>query len=500
MISGRFLSKVPSRIVGTNGVSATLANGVWTITFASGAILPATDDGAALGSTAFKWSDLFLASGGVINWNSSDVTITHSANALAFAGATSGYSFDDDLLLPLSGAISFDSGDITITHSPNTLAVAGGTVSFTGSISPNADDGAALGSTTTNWSDLFLASGGTINWANSDVTITHASNTIAFAGGTVSFSSTVFPVTNDGAALGSTTTGWSDIFFATGAVVNFNNGNYTLTHSAGLLTTSGALTVGGAAIVSGNASVTGTATVTSADANAFTVGRLGATTPAFRVDASVATIINGLKVTGAASGSPVDLDGVSTDATVSIRINAKAGGTLTLQNNASGALQLAATATPTVLSSTSITKPNAPAFAAYNSVADTNVTGNNTAYTIICDTEIVDRGADYNNATGVFTSDVTGLYGFSGIVTYSQVVADTSTFLVELVTSNRTWLVAFGEANLTLGTVPWSVDVADLDSGDTASVRITINGTGADTSDIAGAANPQTAFVGYLVG
>ena len=55
---------------------------------------PASNDGAALGESGTAWSDLFLASGGVINWNAGDVTITHSANALTFAGAASGYYFD----------------------------------------------------------------------------------------------------------------------------------------------------------------------------------------------------------------------------------------------------------------------------------------------------------------------------------------------------------------------------------------------------------------------
>jgi len=55
--------------------------------FTSGAHTPTTDDGAALGSTGNKWSDLWLASGGVINWNSGNYTITHSAGALAFSGA-----------------------------------------------------------------------------------------------------------------------------------------------------------------------------------------------------------------------------------------------------------------------------------------------------------------------------------------------------------------------------------------------------------------------------
>lgn len=49
----------------------------------------------------------------------------------------------------------------------------------------------------------------------------------------------VAPMVSDAGTLGSTTKQWSDLFLADGAVINFNNGNYTLTHSAGLLTTSG---------------------------------------------------------------------------------------------------------------------------------------------------------------------------------------------------------------------------------------------------------------------
>ena len=51
---------------------------------------------------------------------------------------------------------------------------------------------------------------------------------------------TITPLTSDGAALGSTTRMFSDLFLASGGVVNFNNGNYTLTHSAGVLTANGA--------------------------------------------------------------------------------------------------------------------------------------------------------------------------------------------------------------------------------------------------------------------
>jgi hypothetical protein len=52
------------------------------MTLTASVVAPDADDGAALGSTSLKWSDLFLASGGVINFNSGNVTLTHSAGTL----------------------------------------------------------------------------------------------------------------------------------------------------------------------------------------------------------------------------------------------------------------------------------------------------------------------------------------------------------------------------------------------------------------------------------
>ena len=51
-----------------------------------GAHLPSSNDGAALGASGTAWSDLFLASGGVINWNAGDITLTHSAELLTVGG------------------------------------------------------------------------------------------------------------------------------------------------------------------------------------------------------------------------------------------------------------------------------------------------------------------------------------------------------------------------------------------------------------------------------
>lgn len=68
------------------------------------------------------------------------------------------------------------------------------------------------------------------------------------------------PATNDGAPLGSTALGWSDIFFATGMVWNVANGDWVATHSAGIMT------VG-----------TGDFRVTTAGANTASVATVGGT-------------------------------------------------------------------------------------------------------------------------------------------------------------------------------------------------------------------------------
>lgn len=67
----------------TGGVYDYILNGFVSASF----LAPLTSDGAALGSASKMWSDLFLASGAVLNWNNGNVTLTHSANALALSGA-----------------------------------------------------------------------------------------------------------------------------------------------------------------------------------------------------------------------------------------------------------------------------------------------------------------------------------------------------------------------------------------------------------------------------
>jgi len=78
----------------TIGIAVPSASTMGTTTH-SGSLLLGSNDGGALGALGTAWSDLFLASGSVINMNNGDVTITHAGNQLTFNGASSGYTFNN---------------------------------------------------------------------------------------------------------------------------------------------------------------------------------------------------------------------------------------------------------------------------------------------------------------------------------------------------------------------------------------------------------------------
>lgn len=61
-------------------------------------LTPASNDGASLGTTALKWSDLFLAAGAVVNFNSGAATVTESSgnlNSVVASGKTFNFQGGD---------------------------------------------------------------------------------------------------------------------------------------------------------------------------------------------------------------------------------------------------------------------------------------------------------------------------------------------------------------------------------------------------------------------
>lgn len=140
--------------------------------------LPVSNDGAAIGASGTAFSDLFLASGAVINFNAGNLTLTHSAGTLtsngAYVGTTGTFSSTTSLLLGTAGSavgnIGFrnaTSGTITLAPTTGalgtvtqTLQAVSGTILCTGGTDvPVADGGTGLSSGTSGGILGFTASG-----------------------------------------------------------------------------------------------------------------------------------------------------------------------------------------------------------------------------------------------------------------------------------------------------------------------------------------------------
>lgn len=167
----------------------------------------------------------------------------------------------------------------------------------------------------------LTASGSTANdFSGSTGTFLTSSGVNTFKGSAHNFDAVVRPTLNDGAALGTTTLQWSDLFLASGAVINFNNGNLTLTHSAGQLGMTGALVM------------------TSNSATAFAVGPNGSTNPVLTVAGNVSSAATGVAVTGRAAAAGVDIGVTSSGTNESLRIDAKGSGSVTINGTATGSV------------------------------------------------------------------------------------------------------------------------------------------------------------------
>ena len=102
---------------------------------------PTTSDGVALGTASLMWSDLFLASGSVVNFHNGDITLTHSSNTLTVAGGTLAAAAITGTTI--DAATDFTIGDTVITDGVITdssgLSVAAATT-VTGALTVGVDD------------------------------------------------------------------------------------------------------------------------------------------------------------------------------------------------------------------------------------------------------------------------------------------------------------------------------------------------------------------------
>ncbi len=160
-------------------LTATLMAATTSLTTAT--VRASSNDSGSLGASGTAFSDLFLADGGVINWNAGNATITHSTGLLT-------------------------------TNVP---------VTITGVATA---DGFAPTSSTATGNRMYLP----------------AANTLGFAingSGEVQLTATALsPVADGGNSLGTTALGWQNLFGNTGFVLNIENGDWVATHTSGILT------------------------------------------------------------------------------------------------------------------------------------------------------------------------------------------------------------------------------------------------------------------------
>lgn len=213
--------------------------------------------GATIQSTGVIIDDsnnLLLPTGTKIDWASGDVTLTHSSNALTLAGG--------DLIVPnltvltnltVQTITGESNQELVIAAASDGISMTGDylSVETTGSSTFDADDwalratngitveyGAAGGagfSKTGDANTFGFLNFDNIATSNKTFTLPNASGTFALTANPT----TLTPASSDGAALGTTALMWSDLFLASGAVVNFDNSDVTITHTANKITVAG---------------------------------------------------------------------------------------------------------------------------------------------------------------------------------------------------------------------------------------------------------------------
>jgi len=330
----------------SDGTTLTITSGRATTDFS-----PSSNDGAALGTTALGFADLHLATGGVINWANGEMTITETnANLLTVAGgafAVSGaISGTSSITL---GAAAGTTGSVVLTGTTSgavTLSVADAAGTWTMKL-PTTDGNAneflqTDGSGNTTWAAGSSIPATTITVANeaTDTTcfpvfVTAATGdlgpksnaSLTFNSNTASLSSTLMVATtslttaalrassNDSGSIGVSGTAFSDLFLASGAVIDFAAGNSVITHSSAVLTVS-----------------TGDLRVTTAGTNSASVVTVGGTQTLTSKTLTSPTITTAT-LSGAqqlAEGAAIALDAtLSADGTYSgITIAGTAGATL----------------------------------------------------------------------------------------------------------------------------------------------------------------------------
>lgn len=213
-------------VVTANGFAGTVATSTTTpaITLSTTVTGILKGDGTAISAATAGTDYTALAFKTISVSGQSDIVADSAADTLTIAAGTG---------ITITTNAGTDTLTIAMTTDPAAYATKAldnlAAVAINTALLPGTSDSIALGSGTKNWSDLFLGDAAVINFNNGNYTITHAAGVLAFSGN-------IKPLANDGGALGVSGTAWADLFLASGAVIDFAAANVVLTHTSGVLT------------------------------------------------------------------------------------------------------------------------------------------------------------------------------------------------------------------------------------------------------------------------
>jgi hypothetical protein len=476
------------------------------------AFVPDASDGAALGTTALEFSDLFLADGAVINFgDDQEITLTHVADT----GLTLKHAATADDKYP---TLTLQTGDTDIASADKL-----GVINFQAP-----DEGAGT--------DAILVAAGIEAVSEGDFSSSNNATKLSFKTASTAAAAETMSLSSGGnltiagvATLDNGSVGAPSVNFGTA-----NTGFYASGSSKIDVAIAGALD----ATFSADLFALPVGTNFAFGHTSILTSSINGNTPEVQLNSIDSGIFEIVRWQNAAAGPSIHL-GSSRGATVgadvivqdddplgTIRfggddggdmqpvgalIQARVDGTpgvndmpteLVFGTTADGAqtptdrLTIGPTGLATFANEVSM--PTQPAFRAKASGGDqNNVSGDGTTYTILFATEVFDQGSDFANPT--FTAPVTGKYLCTGGVLYTGQDTSQTALQLRLVTSNRTILVIqlqddqIEAANQTV--INFAV-LTDFDAADTASITFTCSGTN-KTVDIQ--ASEDTFFSAVLI-
>lgn len=254
--------------------------------------------------------------------------------------------------------------------------------------------------------------------------------------------------------------------------------------------------------------------VTSVNSQTGTVSISGGTTGATFTGSTGTVTMSLAGIT--ANGGTVSLGTDSTDNAINIGTAASSGRTVTIGNSTgtsstvidygTGGFTLASASGNVMVADSSgrINYPLQPCFSVTLTSNISSVTGDATLYQIDFGTygsEIFDVGGHYSS--NQFVAPVTGKYEFSASVVFGSLTSSHTDAIIELVTSNRTYIgqqMSPQYTFITTGTLgisgSWTVD---MDASDTSYLAVQVGGSTKAIAVIGSASNGVTTFSGFLV-